>query len=98
MIVLRIAGSTWLPREQGSRFLVAGWWFLTVIVSATYTGNLIAALAVPRTVMPVQTLEDLARQTTYKYGPVDGTAIYSLIKASERRTDSVYLGQRFVFN
>ena len=75
-----------MPTEQATRFLVAGWWLVSVIVSATYTGNLIAALAVPRTVLPVQTLEDLAKQTTYTYGPVDGTAIYSLIKVRSPMT------------
>ena len=33
-------------------------------------------------VLPVQNLEDLAAQNTYKYGTVDGTALNNLFMAS----------------
>ena len=39
-------------------------------------------LVLPFQVLPVQNLEDLAAQNTYKYGTVDGAALNNLFMAS----------------
>ena len=44
------SGSEWNPRHQALRFLIGFWWFFSIVLAATYTGNLIAVLAVPKTV------------------------------------------------
>ncbi|KAK2152669.1 hypothetical protein LSH36_322g05030 [Paralvinella palmiformis] len=75
-------GCSWTPHSQALRFLVGFWWFFTLVITATYTGNLIAVLAVPKLTLPVNTLQDLANQNFYKYGVVADTAIYSMIKLS----------------
>ena len=72
-------GSQWSPRLNATRIMVACWWFFVIVVAATYTGNLTAVLAVPKTVYPVQSLQELVEQSTYKYGTTSGTAIYTLI-------------------
>ena len=45
-----------------------------------FSGNLIAVLAVPKTVLPVHTLEELAHQDSYRYGLIDNSALYSLFQ------------------
>ena len=45
-----------------------------------FSGNLIAVLAVPKTVLPVHTLEELAHQDNYRYGLIDNSALYSLFQ------------------
>ncbi|KAK2190986.1 hypothetical protein NP493_63g02027 [Ridgeia piscesae] len=62
--------------------MVACWWFFVILVAATYTGNLIAVLAVSKTGYPVQSLRELAEQSTYKYGTTAGAAIYNLMGKS----------------
>ena len=46
-----IAGSQYEPTSLTMRKLVGFWWFFSIVMAATYTGNLIAVLAVPKTVI-----------------------------------------------
>ena len=45
-------------------------------------------LAVPKTFLPIESLEDLANQDYYKYGTIDGAALSSLMAVSVNRTHS----------
>ena len=56
------------------------WWFFAIIMSATYTGNLIAALAVPGSSLQFNTLEDLANQNEYQVGVENGIALFNLFQ------------------
>jgi len=47
------------------------WWFFTLIVISSYTANLAAFLTVERMQSPIESAEDLAKQTEIKYGTVD---------------------------
>jgi hypothetical protein len=71
-----------LADTQAVRCLVGFWWFFCLAVTAIYTGNLIAVLAVPKSSLPIETLEDLADQDFYKYGTIDGAALSSLMAVS----------------
>ena len=73
-----VSGWDYNPVTMSLRFLVGFWWFFVIVVMATYTGNLIAVLAVPKSTLPVQTLAELAAQTQYKYGVMDGSALHTL--------------------
>ena len=77
------SGSKWNPLSQSARLMVGFYWFFSIVAAATYTGNLIAVLAVPKTILPVLTLEDLASQNKYSYGSMNGAAIYTLIEVGE---------------
>jgi glutamate receptor, ionotropic, invertebrate len=46
----------------------AVWWFFTLILISSYTANLAAFLTVERMVTPINSAEDLARQTQVEYG------------------------------
>ncbi|KAI0233279.1 Glutamate receptor ionotropic, kainate 2 [Lamellibrachia satsuma] len=86
-VTFYVESSWWTPRLDATRIMVGFWWFFAIVVATTYTGNLIAALAVPKTIYPVQSLNDLVEQSTYTYGCTAGAAIYTLI---EKSTFDVY--------
>ena len=44
------------------------WWFFTLIMISSYTANLAAFLTVERMESPIESAEDLAKQTKIKYG------------------------------
>ena len=49
--------------------MVAGmWWFFTLIMISSYTANLAAFLTAAKMDSPVNSAEDLAKQTKIKYG------------------------------
>ena len=48
--------------------IAALWWFFTLIMISSYTANLAAFLTVERMESPIESAEDLAKQTKIKYG------------------------------
>lgn len=66
--------------------MVAGmWWFFTLIMISSYTANLAAFLTVERMESPIESAEDLAKQTKIKYGALAGgsTAAFFRVSLSE---------------
>jgi len=58
-------------RSVSGRIVGGIWWFFTLIVISSYTANLAAFLTVERMQSPIESAEDLAKQTEIKYGTVD---------------------------
>ena len=56
------------PRSVSGRIVGGAWWFFTLIIISSYTANLAAFLTVQRMSSPVESAEDLAKQTDIKYG------------------------------
>jgi Ligand-gated ion channel len=52
---------------------VAGsaWWFFTLIIISTYTANLAAFLTVERMLTPIESADDLVKQSEIQYGTLD---------------------------
>ena len=73
-------GNRWMPEAQSGRMMVGAFWFFSIVVVATYTGNLIAFLAVNKVRMPFDTLESMIKQTSVKYGPASGVALVMLFR------------------
>ena len=73
-------GNPWMPMAQSGRMIVGAFWFFSVAVVATYTGNLIAFLAVNKIRMPFDMLESMIKQTSIKYGPASGVALVMLFR------------------
>lgn len=49
--------------------MVAGmWWFFTLIMISSYTANLAAFLTAAKMEAPINSAEDLTKQTKIKYG------------------------------
>ena len=75
-------GNCWMPVAQSGRIMVGAFWFFAVVVVATYTGNLIAFLAVNKVRLPFDTLESMVKQTSVKYGPASGVALANLFRVA----------------
>jgi len=56
---------------MSGRIVGSVWWFFTLIIISSYTANLAAFLTVERMQSPIESAEDLAKQTEIKYGTVD---------------------------
>ena len=59
-------------RSISGRLVTSAWWFFTLILISSYTANLAAFLTVERMVSPIESAEDLAKQTEIQYGAVEG--------------------------
>jgi ionotropic glutamate receptor len=44
------------------------WWFFTLIMISSYTANLAAFLTIERMEAPINSVDDLAKQSKIKYG------------------------------
>ncbi|XP_054706414.1 glutamate receptor ionotropic, kainate 2-like [Uloborus diversus] len=56
------------PRSSSTRTVAGLWYFFTLIMISSYTANLAAFLTVEKVVYPIESAEDLAKQTKVKYG------------------------------
>lgn len=65
-------GSDINPRAISTRIVGGMWWFFTLIIISSYTANLAAFLTVERMLTPIESAEDLAKQTTILYGTIAG--------------------------
>ena len=65
-------GSDINPRAVSTRIVGGLWWFFTLIIISSYTANLAAFLTVERMVSPIESAEDLSKQTTIAYGTIAG--------------------------
>ncbi|XP_076044322.1 glutamate receptor ionotropic, kainate 2-like [Oratosquilla oratoria] len=61
-------GCDFLPQAVSTRMVAGMWWFFTLIMISSYTANLAAFLTVERMESPIESAEDLAKQTKIKYG------------------------------
>ncbi|KAK7002168.1 hypothetical protein SK128_012485, partial [Halocaridina rubra] len=67
--------------------IVAGmWWFFTLIMISSYTANLAAFLTVERMESPIESAEDLAKQTKIKYGSLYGGSTWTFFSTSKVAT------------
>ncbi|XP_013421058.1 glutamate receptor 2-like [Lingula anatina] len=56
------------PKSISGRIVGSVWWFFTLIIISSYTANLAAFLTVSRMNSPIQSADDLAKQTDIAYG------------------------------
>lgn len=57
-----------MPGALSTRVVAASWWFFILILVSSYTANLAAFLTVERMDNPIQSADDLAKQTKVLYG------------------------------
>ena len=75
-----------MPRALSTRVLAASWWFFILILVSSYTANLAAFLTVERMVNPIESAEDLAKQTKIKYGSVKSGSTEAFFRNSNHST------------
>uniref|UniRef100_A0A8C2DDA4 Glutamate receptor n=1 Tax=Cyprinus carpio TaxID=7962 RepID=A0A8C2DDA4_CYPCA len=69
-------GSELMPKALSTRIVGGIWWFFTLIIISSYTANLAAFLTVERMDSPIDSADDLAKQTKIEYGAVrDGSTM-----------------------
>jgi len=59
------------PYCAPGRFVIMGWWFFMMIMSAMYTANLAAALTVKNIDSQIGSAEELLEQDTYAWGTIN---------------------------
>ncbi|KAI1307964.1 Glutamate receptor ionotropic, kainate 2 [Halotydeus destructor] len=75
-----------MPRALSTRLLAASWWFFILILVSSYTANLAAFLTVERMVNPIESVEDLAKQTKIHYGAMQSGSTQAFFKNSNFST------------
>uniref|UniRef100_A0AAQ4PRS2 Glutamate receptor n=1 Tax=Gasterosteus aculeatus aculeatus TaxID=481459 RepID=A0AAQ4PRS2_GASAC len=71
------------PRSLSGRIVGGVWWFFTLIIISSYTANLAAFLTVERMVSPIESAEDLAKQSEICYGTLDSGSTKEFFRRSK---------------
>nr|XP_049465632.1 uncharacterized protein LOC120956978 [Anopheles coluzzii]XP_049465633.1 uncharacterized protein LOC120956978 [Anopheles coluzzii] len=78
------------PKALSGRTLVAAYWLFVVLMLATFTANLAAFLTVERMQTPVQSLEQLSRQSRIKYTVVKDSDTHDYFRNMKNAEDVLY--------
>ncbi|GFU12535.1 glutamate receptor 4 [Nephila pilipes] len=93
--ILLQQGGTHLPVTTSGRLLLATWWLAVLVITTTYSANLIAFLAFPETRFVVRSLEELANHKTVTLTIKEGCPVLEDFELSDvemyRRIREVYL-------
>ncbi|XP_061608224.1 glutamate receptor ionotropic, kainate 1-like isoform X2 [Phyllopteryx taeniolatus] len=79
-------GSELMPKALSTRIVGGIWWFFTLIIISSYTANLAAFLTVERMDAPIDSADDLAKQTRIEYGAVRDGSTMTFFKKSKIST------------
>ncbi|XP_069751924.1 glutamate receptor ionotropic, kainate 3-like [Narcine bancroftii] len=79
-------GSELMPKALSTRIIGGIWWFFTLIIISSYTANLAAFLTVERMESPIESADDLAKQTKIEYGVVKDGSTMTFFKRSKIST------------
>lgn len=78
-------------RSLSGRIVGGVWWFFTLIIISSYTANLAAFLTVERMVSPIESAEDLAKQTEIAYGTLDSGSTKEFFRVSYRNNNGTFI-------
>lgn len=79
-------GADFSPKSLSARVVACAWWFFTLILISSYTANLAAFLTVENMVNPIDSAEDLVKQTEIKFGVLAGGSTQAFFKNSKVKT------------
>lgn len=79
-------GSDLAPRSMSVRTLASTWYFFTLILISSYTANFAAFLTASRMQSPIESAEDLSKQTKIDYGCKDGGSTQDFFALSNHST------------
>lgn len=65
------------------------WWFFTLILISSYTANLAAFLTVERMISPIESVEQLSRQTEIQYGALEGGSTQEFFRVFLRKKNFI---------
>lgn len=72
----------YIYRSVAGRIVGGVWWFFTLIIISSYTANLAAFLTVERMVTPINSADDLAKQTEVEYGTLESSSTQDFFRVS----------------
>ncbi|XP_067682635.1 glutamate receptor ionotropic, delta-1-like [Haliotis asinina] len=75
-------GGVHLPESSSGRILISFWWMYIIVMTAAYSGNLIAALTVTRKTTTYTSFDDLFEISNLKIGLIGGTVLHETIETS----------------
>ncbi|KAF8794141.1 Ionotropic receptor 93a like protein [Argiope bruennichi] len=76
-------GSPQLPRTSSCRIILATWWLSVIVITTTYSGNLVAFLISNQKEYIVNSLEELPNHKTVKLAINEESAIWENIKVPQ---------------
>lgn len=79
-------GSDLAPRSPSVRTIASVWYFFTLILISSYTANFAAFLTASRMQSPIESAEDLSKQTRIDYGCKDGGSTQAFFASSNHST------------
>ncbi|XP_064408163.1 glutamate receptor ionotropic, kainate 3 [Latimeria chalumnae] len=79
-------GSDLMPKALSTRIIGGVWWFFTLIIISSYTANLAAFLILEKMESPINSADDLAKQTKIEYGAVRDGSTMSFFRKSKIAT------------
>ncbi|KAM7420048.1 hypothetical protein PAMA_014656 [Pampus argenteus] len=79
-------GSELMPKALSTRIVGGIWWFFTLIIISSYTANLAAFLTVERMESPIDSADDLAKQTKIEYGVIEDGSTMNFFKKTKIST------------
>lgn len=79
-------GSDLAPRSPSVRALASVWYFFTLILISSYTANFAAFLTASRMQSPIESAEDLSKQTKIDYGCKEGGSTQAFFASSNHST------------
>ncbi|KAL1442623.1 hypothetical protein MTO96_030696 [Rhipicephalus appendiculatus] len=74
------------PRSASTRIIAATWWIFSFVLVSSYTANLASFLTNERLLSPIESAEDLAKQSAVRYGCVRSGSTQALFKESRHET------------
>uniref|UniRef100_A0A3P9NHZ8 Glutamate ionotropic receptor kainate type subunit 2 n=1 Tax=Poecilia reticulata TaxID=8081 RepID=A0A3P9NHZ8_POERE len=86
LFVIVLLCSELMPKALSTRIVGGIWWFFTLIIISSYTANLAAFLTVERMESPIDSADDLAKQTKILYGLVEDGATMTFFKKTKIST------------
>ncbi|XP_041357414.1 glutamate receptor 4-like [Gigantopelta aegis] len=86
MGALMMQGSEHCPRSAAGRLIGGAWWFFVLIIISSYTANLAAFLTIERMKSPIESADDLAKQTDIAYGTREYGSTREFFKTSQVTT------------
>jgi hypothetical protein len=75
-------GTDLSPKATSVRLIACVWRFFTIILISSYTANLAAFLTTQRMKSPIESADDLSRQTEIKYGALKGGSTMQFFKVN----------------
>lgn len=81
--IFTISGRAFTPLSRSGWFIVLPCSYLAMLLSATYTSNLVSSFVMTENEAPISTLRELVAQRKYTWGTPSGMALADVIEVNK---------------